>query len=331
MVDGVREEYFGFLMSDDTGQRVDNAIAVEKRVDAVLGRRGYCFCALNQLSDGWTYCPGEQAVSPGDSIILVGRRRSILEGKEHLSRYVPSIEWDDSRTRSLGADEAIAVVPIALPSSLGNAIILRAGAIVEGRALTQTPPASKWIGGICVDSRSCKYLFPYLPTGVNFGGRQFNLHDLRHVSGARMDWNAFSKSIAHLRTDVSYEMEFADGFEARLAIANQCRNSDRMGFPFSSTGQPSPMLAPLGAMDLAIVGFECPAQRIERPADTRTVARLLRDLRLRAGRVPNDKELQIARDRVETSSTPAAVKRVVNAMLSKDPLISDDVLAELCK
>jgi hypothetical protein len=331
VVDGVREEYFAFLMSDDTGQRVDNAVEVEKRVDAVLGRRGYFFCALNQLSDGWTYASGERAVSPGDSIIVVGRKRSILEGKEHASRYIPSIEWDDSRTRSLGADETISVVPFALPMVLRNAIILRAGAIVEERALTQTPPTFKWMGGICLDSRSCKYLFPYLPTGVIFGERQFNLHELRRVSGTRMDWNAFGKSIAHLRTDVSYEIEFTDGFEARLAIASQCRNSDRMGFPFNSMGQPSPMLAPVGALDSAIVGFECPAQRIERPADTRTVARLLRDLKLRAGRAPNDKELQIARDRVETSSTPATVKRVINALLAKDPLISDDVLAELCK
>ncbi len=332
VVDGIREEYFAFLVSDDTGQRVDNAAEIEKRIDSVLGRRGYAYCVLNKLSDGWTYCKGETDVSPGDPIILLAREESIREGKTQLSRLCSSIEWDDARIRSLGADGNIYVAPVVLPSTLGASITLRGGTVIESTVVSGISPTFVWLGGICVDSRSSKYLFPYLPTEIRFGKISFAVRDIQRISGARMDWNVFVNSVARLQSDCSYEIQFPDGFRARLAVAIRRESiPERMGFMFDALGRLSPTLERLGATDAAIVGFGCPQQRIERPADIRAVARLLRDLKLRTGRALSDKELQIARGRVKASATPAPVKRVIDALLARDPLVSDEVLNDLCK
>ena len=332
LVDGFREEYFAFLVSDDTGRRVENPTEVTKRIDSILGRRGYVFCPLNKLGDCWTFCAGEIDVAPGNAVILLAREKSVPEGKEQLTQCCPSVEWDDSRVRCLGADGDVHVWPVVLQNDLTDSIRLKNGLPTRDHASVRVGLSFAWQGGLCLDSRSNKYLFPYLPTTVRFGDTQFALADMQRASGTRMDWQLFVSSVARLTTDCQFDIQFAGGFQAKLAIGiSRSSITERVGFMFDAIGNLSPTLERLGTHDPAIVGFSCPPQRIERPADIRTVARLLRDLQFRTGRALSEKEVQVAQSRVKMSSTPASVKRVVIALLQRNPLVTDEVMNELCQ
>jgi hypothetical protein len=326
-VDGIQEEYFAFLVSDETGTRLANAAEVAKRIETILGRRGYVFCAFNKFGDGWTYYSGDIEIPAGDAIVLLSRGESIHQSKVHLATIGPGVVWDDARIRPLGADGAIFVAPIVVPRSL----TLRGGVVVIGETSDQpVSPNFTWWGGICVDQRSSKYLYPYLPNRVSFGKKEFAIEELQRVSGSRMEWSALVNAISRLRTDVQYEMLFPGGYEARIAIAMPRESaSERMGFLLDSRGRLSPTLERLGATDPAIVGFSCPSERVERPADLGTVAKLLMDLKSRSGRPLNDIERRIAWGRVSSSLAPASVKHVIKMLLNKSPLVQDAVLTEL--
>jgi hypothetical protein len=242
------------------------------------------------------------------------------------------VEWDDFLVRLLGADGHVRVWPVVLPSAITTSIRLKNGFPTGNHALSRAGLSFAWQGGLCLDSRSNKYLFPYLPTAVRFGDTEFAVAAMQRASGTRMDWPLFVSLLARLTTDSQYDIQFPNGVLAKLAIGiSRSSSMERMGFMFDAMGRLSPTLERLGTHDAAIVGFSCPPQRIERPADARTVARLLRDLRLRLGRALSEKEVQIARSRVTMSSTPAAVKRTLNALLQRDPLVTDAVMNELCR
>jgi hypothetical protein len=169
-----------------------------------------------------------------------------------------------------------------------------------------------------------------LPYGVRFGEQEFAAEQVQKVSGSRMEWSTFVSALSRLEADAQYEMQFPNGLEARMAVAvRQKSTSERMGFLFDSEGRLSPTLERLGLTDAAIVGFSCPGQRIERPAVLRTVARLLRDLQLRAGRPLTEKERQIAWNRVSGSVAPTPVKRVIETLLGQNPFVRDEVINEL--
>jgi hypothetical protein len=331
VTDWVHEEYRAFLASSETGIRVEDTAEIAKRIDTFLTRRDYVFCALNKLKDCWTVYEGEVEVGAGDPLLLLARQAGIQRGKTLLVGLDPSLTLDEARVRSLGADNSIYVAPVTLSSSLNRSITIRAGGIVEG-AVRDLGSKSifSWLGGLCLDGRTTKYLLPFLPSGIRFGPHEYSAEQLQRVSGSRMDWKSFVAAVARLETDASYDMLFPNGYEARLTVAvPRKRSSERMGFLFDPNGRLSPTLERLGLSDPAIVGFSCPDHRVERPADVRTVAKLLRDLKDHKGRPLTEKERRVAWNRVNTSVVPPSVKRVIAALLKGNPSAQKEVIDEL--
>lgn len=331
VIDWVHEEYRAFLASKETGIRLEDTAEIAKRINALLVRRGYVFCALNNLKDCWTVYDGIVEVVAGEPLLLLARQAGIQRGKALLAELDSSLTLDEARARSLGADGSIYVVPVTLPSSLGRSITIKAGLIVENAdGDSGNEPAFSWLGGLCIDGRMNKYLLPFLPSGIRFASVEYSAEQLQRVSGSRMDWKSFVAAVSRLEADASYDMLFPNGYEARLALAvARARSSERMGFLFDSNGRLSPTLERLGLSDPAIVGFSCPDHRVERPADVRMVAKLLRDLKRRIGRPLTEKERRVAWNRVNASVVPPSVKRVIAALLRENPLAQDEVMNEL--
>jgi hypothetical protein len=331
VIDWVHEEYRPFLASSETGIRVEDTTEIAKRIDAFLSRRDFVFCALNKLRDCWTVYEGDVEVAAGDPLLLLARQAGIQRGKTLLAQLDPSLTFDDARVRSLGADGSIYVVPVTLPSSLNRSITIRAGGIVAGVVRDSGGKSVfNWLGGLCLDGRTSQYLLPFLPSGIRFGSQEYSAEQLQRVSGSRMNWKSFVAAVSRLETGASYDMLFPNGHEARLAVAVSRKvSSDRMGFLFDPNGRLSPTLERLGLSDPAIIGFSCPDHRVERPADVRTVAKLLRNLKDRSGRPLTEKERRVAWSRVNTSVVPPSVKRVIATLLKRNPSAQEEVIDEL--
>jgi hypothetical protein len=329
-IDGEGEEYFAFLVSRNSGIRIDESAEVAARIESVLARRGYAYCALNSLGDCWTYDAGEIEVGAGNPVVLLARKGNLAEGKAELGSRLPTLAWDDSRVRSLGSGGIVCVAPVVLPVP-GETITIKAGSIVGAVPLGNKDGRQWiWVGGICIDARSHKYLFPYLPTTLRLGDQKYGVESILRVSGTRMRWSAFVNAVGGLESDAQYELLFPNGLEARLSVAIRKESPlERMGFLFDSKGRLSPTLERLEPTVPAIVGFSCPLQRVERPAELRTVANLLRDLQNRSGRQLTEKEQRVTLNRVNGSAAPATVKRLVELLIKRQPFARDDVLREL--
>jgi hypothetical protein len=332
-IDGLSEEYFAFLASESSGNRKSGSQELEARIGKIVGSGGYAFFALNGLRDCWRYYEGDIEVGAGEPIILIARQSSIHIGKSALSDLEPTVVWDETRIRPLGADGSLLVLPLTLPFFLRSPLRIRRGQpSVVGASGFRRATSFAWEGGVCVDSRSHSYLFPYLPADVRFESSKYSIQDAQKVSGQPMAWSTFAAALSRLKTDAQYELAYPDGNVARISIKLAPFIAERqMGFLLDTSGRASPALERLGSNDLAIVGFSCPAQRIERPADMRTVARFLGSLKLKTGRPMTDKERRIAWSKIAISRASKPVKRVIETLLSQQPRTTDAMMEEFLK
>ncbi len=201
---------------------------------------------------------------------------------------------------------------------------------VRSRVTTKRAGSGLGSGGFVLTHARVSTYSPTCQRAFALAHHEFGVESILRVSGTRMQWSTFVNAIGGLESDAQYDLVFPDRWEARLSVAIRKESSlERMGFLFDSKGRLSPTLERLEPTVPAIVGFACPPQRIERPAELRVVANLLRDLQNRTGRRLTEKEQRVTLNRVNSSAAPAAVKRLVELLIERQPFARDDVLREL--
>jgi hypothetical protein len=102
-----------------------------------------------------------------------------------------------------------------------------------------------------------------------------------------------------------------------------------MGFLVDNNGMLSPTLEQIGEKGFGVVGF---SQRGIEPvygANARTVGLLLQDLIAGAGRRLTPREADVVLKRIDPSSVPRNVKRMIRELLSRGGKVRDETLAIL--
>ena len=330
ITDWTNEEYRAVLVVRETGRRLEDDRKISEKLNGLLSDRGFIFCALSDLEDCWMFRDGEVEVGAGQPLLLVARGVGMQRGQALLDGLSPPVAIDQSRTRSLGAAAAVFVFPVLLPLNLRGSITIRAGRVVANNVSSSGLGQYEWVGGICLDTRSRKYLRQMLPTSVRFGDKEFRISDLTRVGEFGMSWDSFVQAIAKLQSDASYDLRFPNGKTARLSVAvAKYSSSERVGFPIEINGLLSPTLDSIGESDAAVIGFTAPAKEFAKPADTRAIANLLRDFRGRLGRQLTVDESRQVWLRVEASAVPASVKRLIEGLLDRKATVEDSTLREL--
>ncbi len=330
ITDWTNEEYRALLMVRNTGKRLDDDQKISEKLNGLLADRGFVFCALSDLEDCWMFRDGEVEVGAGQPLLLVARGAGIQRGQALLDGLSPPVAIDQSRTRPLGTAAAVFVFPVLLPLNLAGSITIRAGRVVANNVSSSGPGHYEWVGGICLDARSRKYLRQMLPTGVRFGDKEFRISDLTRVGEFGLSWDSFSQAIGKLKSDASYDLRFPNGKTARLSVAVAKHSSpERVGFPVEINGLLSPTLELIGVSDAAVIGFSAPDKEFAKPADTRAIVNLLRDFRSRLGRRLTLDESRRVWLRVDASAAPASVKRLIGGLLDRGATVEDSTLHEL--
>lgn len=315
-----QEDYRAFLTSKVSGKRTEDAVALLAKFQAVMRDRPYVFCALGSFGDYWELSDGTVEVPPGHSILLVGNLVGLHRAAAVLDGLTPAVRLDEKRQRSLPGVSGTFVCPVDLPSDLRSGLSIRAGRIVgDGEPGLRTPYT--WMGGICLDTRSRKYLRSALPHGIRFGSREFSVDEIVRVGDASVRWSGLRTIIAGLDADCSFDLRFPHGHSAKLAIGVR-RFSEREHVGFSldtSTGLLSPLLEQLGDSEASVIGFcefNCDAPRALPVA---TIAALLTDLKFGLGRPLTIEECGMVLRRVAASDVPEGVKGYFEARLLQAP------------
>ena len=236
ITDWVHEEYTAFLTPKGTSRRIEDDRAVSVRLSALLAKRGYVLLALGEFGDYWTYREGEVDVNPGEILLIVGTSHGIRVAQAALDGLSEPISLDESRVKPLGSAAALQVCPALLHIGRKCLLTLRAGHITRSDPGELSQTKYQWVGGICLDARSRKYLREALPHGVRFGHQEFRTAELNRVGDFTMTWEAFERAIRAIDTDATYDLQFPNGQLARLSVGVKRQSvAERMGFAFDVT------------------------------------------------------------------------------------------------
>lgn len=315
-----QEDYRAFLTSKDTGKRTEDSRALLAKVQAVLWDRPYVFCVLGSFGDYWEYSEGTVEVLPGQSMLLVSNSTGIHRAAAVLDGLIPAIILDTAQQKSLPGVSGIFVCPVNLPMGLQSGLSIRSGRIV-GDGETGVRSTYTWLGGICLDIRSRKYLRSALPHGIRFGSREFSVEEIVRVGDASVRWSGLRTIIDKLDEDRSFDLRFPDGHSAKLAIGvRRFSEREHVGFPLDiSTGLLSPVLEQLGDSEASVVGFRELNCDSPKALSVATIAALLTDLRLGLGRPLTIEERDLILRRVAASDVPEGVRGYFETRLLQAP------------
>jgi len=316
-IDWMGEEYRAFVKLKGASDIVEDDVRVREKLNSVLADRGYAFCSLSDSQGHWTVQDSEIELAPGDTMLVLGLGFGMQRARAILDGVSPPVTLEDSRIRPLGNSRDVQVCPVVLPSSMDGSLRVRCGKIVEG-GLTAGPGLDyEWIGGICVDHRSRKYLLQALPSAIRFDACEFSLQDFTRVNDLAMSWEGLEKLLEKLESDATYDLRFPNGKVARLSVG-VVRNfvAERVGHLVDSNGWLSPTLERIGDLDVAVVGFAAPT--LTRPAGIRETAEFLRDLAGGSGQHWSASRSQSMWRRIEVSCVPDAVKRLIKNLLARE-------------
>jgi hypothetical protein len=328
VADWFTEEYVAFLVEKGGARRIDDPDRLKAKLDAVLTERGYIFLALGEFGDYWLFREDAIEAEAGDVLLLVGTAFGFQKGVALLDGLRPPVAVDQLRARTLGGAPKIRVCQVVLPASLGCRVELRSGRLLKGDTDISVHSRYEWIGGICVDIRSRKYLRVFLPTEIRFDTKVYEVEALRRVNGIPMTWATLVKSMDNLNADSSYELQFPDGHSAKLAVGvDKSKERVQMGFLVRGDGLLSPTLEQIGESDAAIVGFTQPSTGVVAAPTIRQVACLLRDLTRRNGRPISPEECGRLAAGVSRSLAPDAVKRVLGSLIRVGAIVSEETLS----
>jgi hypothetical protein len=310
--DFLNEEYRAFVQVRDTSVPVNDDALVERKLSSILPDHGYVACVLSETSDYWTLYERDALVGSGDSLLIVARGNGMQRAHAMLEGLCATDAFSEGHIRPLGRSKDFQVCEVEILRGSPN-LNVRSGRILE-RVNAETRTISyQWVGGVCIDGRSRKYLRQALPQSVKFGLVNFQLQELIGVGMRRMDWGGFSQLIEDLENDAKYDLHFPGGMVAQLSIAVSTRLAlERVGFVSRNGGSFSPGLQSVSTSDCAIVGFREPQPTVQ-PLTAIEVADLIR--RVRKNRNAEFSDVGVLRMRVKATSMPDAVKRVIASIL----------------
>lgn len=317
--DWFNQEHVACLLSSGTGRRVENSPYLEKQLQRIVSESGYAVLCLDDFGDHWIYRDGLAYANPGVTILVIGHGSGLTRAHTVLDSLAPPITFTLSPPKFLGASKGLSVCSIAVPNDLPHPIAVRAGRIDQGASVHASTSPYVWIGGVCLDSRSHKYLKVALPESIRFGPHVVSLNSMVRINGLSMSWASLKRMIEKLEADASYDIEFTDGNAARLAIAASDKSgAERMGFAIDVDGFLSPTLDRLGELDIGVIGFRECGLRPQDPMPLPEVASLLREVK--SARFANvaTAPLETLIRRVMGSSAPTAVKVVLVSLLRRN-------------
>ncbi|MGE0188132.1 MAG: hypothetical protein AB7F79_02290 [Steroidobacteraceae bacterium] len=328
-VDWLSEAYIAFLVERGGTRKVDAPDLLKAKLEAVLIGRGYAFFALSDFGDYWLFREAATEAVPGDALLLVGTMFDFHRGVALLDGLAPPVAVDESRVSTLTGAPQIRVCQVTLPKNLDCRVELRSGHLLKDDTNVSVQTKYEWIGGICVDLRAHKYLRGFLPKSIRFGMEFLVVESLRRVNGILMSWTNLVRTIDSLDADASYDLQFANGHSAKLAIGIE-RLSERaqMGFLLNRDGMLSPTLEQIVDLNAAVVGFSQPSDRIAAAATTSQVARLLHDLSRCVGRPISPEERSRLVAAVSRSPAPDSVMRLVLGLMKAGAMVSERTLSE---
>jgi hypothetical protein len=313
--DWFEQQYRAFVMRPGSRSPLQDDALVAQKLESLLHERSYLILPFSESERYWSCQESDVEIASGDTVLVLAKPQGMQRARAVLDGLIPSVPLPEQSIAPLGRLSGFQVCPVILTSDNGFVIKVRKGRLHQEQANPSQTSSFEWIGGLCVEKRSRKYLRDALPTAVRFGSQQIAIRDLVMAGGFSMSWTTFERSLGTLQTDVSYELRFPNRRVARLSVAVLPRvTPERVGFPISDCHLVSPRLRQLGELEPALIGYLEPERKVS-PASIQELSELIRAVKERRPLDISQSECAVLLNRIEASTAPPAVKRLIRAAL----------------
>lgn len=325
-IDWQNEEYRVFVSTTDNSERFFDEKSISKIIEESLKKKGFLVLPPNEVGDVWYKRKQHDEVFVGETFLVLGSTSEINRALELLRKL--GINTKVICEFSVGGRSQEKVVELLLLEALGSKIVLSDGSLIA----TKTAALSdqyEWIGGVCVERRTQKYLPQHLPQSVKFGEVEFKLADSIRINDKSIFGDIWLKNPSAYIGNVGVDLYFANGKKARLAIAFTDQSEvDLMGLRVTESGHIAPVLDRVQKEIDAVVGFNSPlADRL--PFSAVQVGILLNELMVASGEELSVNTIREIKNRIQSPNIPIEVLEIILNRLDRKPRIPKEILLQL--
>lgn len=327
-LDWQNEEYRVFLSSKASAQRILDESQIAKELDDILRRKGFIILPSDQIGDIWVKRRQLDAIEPGSVFLIVGSPIEIKRAVGIIRTIWPTFPEGQREQYNLGGRTQEVVTEALWPISMPDPLWIYDGSLSKDRrAFSQN--SHEWIGGVCVDNRSQRYLKQYLPEKIRFGSVEFSLLEARRVNGRLIGIENVLSHLDEIAGRAPLELEFPNGATAKLAVAGPSHeDQDRMGLQMLESGRLSPVLDRIQSGAMVLTGFELPKGAIK-PFSRIQVAFLLDGVSKKGSQPLDPNQMSEIEMKIRGAYAPLEVRNYLIQALRIRPQLDPEILEKL--
>jgi hypothetical protein len=261
---------------------------------------------LADFGDYWVRYTSAVPLKPGDSFVALSR----VEEPNKIRLQNPTLleNIETLATSVLAGCAAYDVTECRIREHAREDLVL----VRDRVSVRQTAPNAicEWIGGICVNRKSFRYLREALPDKIRFSDREFPLTELLSVNRLPFTFSRFRAMLASEQTDASYEVEFPDRLIASLSVGvRRILSDDRLGFVVSENGTIAPFVNWIPSHRRALIGHEEPDAHFQREITLSSCVGLISNLMAQWPQSASESQTKEIEAAISTNSVPTDVRR----------------------
>ncbi len=273
-IDIFDEEFVIGLFERETGNCIEDIESTHKELNDLIYEKKYIALINDNVAENnfWTTTPSKIELSKSDSLILISRKNEKPEITNVIKDLFPdaTYEWEDLSDFS---DLLICEISINMPP---NKIIILKDLTLSVTSGIESIVRPEWVGGLCINQRSQKYLKDYLPTGIKYGDKQYELAGQVIINSRITTYEEFFSSIKELSSDESYSIEFEKGKPISLSLAVNKGNQDhKIGYGVSKNGLISPSASTNPLESNCLTGYQVDSLKNLKKLSSRQLALLI--------------------------------------------------------
>jgi hypothetical protein len=325
--DWLTEEFRYTIYNPETSERREDFKLIERILTSDINRRGFLVLPLGGHGDFWTRRTEAMAVNPGDSVVVIGGAHESERARQILRASFQSGDIQIGLESTVPGNSRIEIKELRLPTTLSREILIKAGIFQES---SERVSRYQWLGGICVDARSNKYLRDYLPTEIAFANVRMRINEVERVNGVRMDFRSLLQNIEEANSDMNLELQFRNGLTAKLGIGiRRAINQDKIAFVVNNDGNLSPIPRYVDGSIPVSSGYSLENDASVGSLSQRQLGCLIEELRAGKGIPISHSQCEQVAQRVMGSRCPESVKTAVVALLRRSPKLTTELISEI--
>lgn len=327
--DWFSESFQSFLREKSSGEKIFDSDFISRAIRNCKLRNGYILFPLSVSGDAWVKYDSLIEILPGDSFLLAGTAEDIIKAANAILTISGSKSFfskDFVRYDFYG----LKISELTLPMDSINGVIAKSGRFV-GPSEFRSNSKFNWVGGVCLDYRSNKYLRGHLPNGLMHRNSILDMSSVTSINGHFISFSSFEDSIRNAEFDLTVDFVFEKEIKAKLIVGVSRSEARRIGIKLNSSGKLDLSANFVDGEDAFITGFYSNKPLKKIGYTSTVIANILVALSTSDFDCVNlaNNEVDLIIDGIRASHVSKEVRQVASQLLVSSPRLPSNLLHQL--